>query len=206
MIRFITFLVLYFSAGGLRAQFTAGNQFVGGGLSASVPIVSEDYIGEQQLSVGISPEFGIFRHPKTAIGLAATVGFSTAKSPIQNDKGFNAGLGPFVQHYFFLAPRFGAILTGRANFSYASRKNNLTDRAQQITEKNTALGFSVNASPGVFYMVSRRWLVGLDVATLNLLEVQSIKNSRTLENHTIEYRLGSTFSLGAAFRLRHFLP
>jgi hypothetical protein len=206
MIRFVTFLLLCFSTVELRAQFNTGNQFIGGGFSASVPVVSEDYLGEQQLTVGISPEFGIFRRPRTAIGLSATAGFSTAKSSIQDDKGFNAGLGPFVQQYFFLAPRFGAVLTGRALFSYATRTSNQTNGTQQITEENTALGFAVNASPGVFYLISRRWLVGLDIATLNLLSVQSTKNTRTLENQKLEYRLGSTVSLGAAFRLRYFLP
>lgn len=212
MFRLIPLLTLFiFATGPVWAQFSQGERFIGGGFSFE-PSLS----GPKQTSVSIEPEYGVFRSPKVAVGIALGVSVLTFKSTNSdiNRNETTVGLYPYIQRFVPIVSQFGIVLSGRAGLSYSasSESRKSWNQTQETTESAISLG--VSGSPGLFYRVNPRWLLLFDIGTFRALNVStstkkstndSQPNNDTQTNSTT-YGLGNTYSIGSsAIRIRYFL-
>ncbi len=209
MIRLNTYLfalLLCLTATRVSAQFTTGSRFIGGGFSVNTPISPE--FGSP-ISVVVQPELGRFRSPNVATGYTLTLGFENEKpSSTKTNSTYTVGFGPFIQRFLPVIPSFGFVLTARTGLLY-TRTSAKTTGQVPVESSTTDISLGLSGSPGLFYQVSQRWLLLLDLGAYDAVNVNYSSSQTTgseVKNSEVKYAIGRTFSLdGSAIRIRYFI-
>ena len=201
-------VLLLLTATVATAQFSPGSRFIGGGFSLAAPLAPKL---ANTINVTLQPEFGHFRTENVAAGFTATVAYGHSNvSDTRTNSSVTVGVGPFIQRFLPIVDRFGFVLTGRSSLSVTSTTAKTTG-SSPTSNATLGVGLGLSGSPGMFYSVSERWLLVLDLGAYQALSVTYSSQKTTpdpndVRNSTFSYGIGRTFSLSSsAIRIRYFL-
>ncbi len=176
-----------------KAQTSAGNMMLGGGVSIS----SNNYgtsNDNDNSGFELSPSFGYFVKDNLVIG--ASVSLSSYRSGIGTgqSKTFGFGLGPFARFYKFTSNEQFAFF-GTAGLSFGSTRNETGN-----TVNYRATGITFYAAPGFAYFFNEHWAGEF---SFSLLSISSSNYDNNASDRTsVNFGINS-FSPSIGFRY-HF--
>jgi hypothetical protein len=203
----LTLLLLPFS---LLAQFTKGDQYLGGSFS----INRSNYHSRESLSSGVSdrtseftslnlgPSFGYFINESVAvvIGASYSIGRNKTETSLSPDysvyKQQQYKVSPGLRKYWTITDRFMFAASGNLFYSRHVTKSLLTNKVTS-TAKSYELGIAL--APTFIFFPSNRWSIE---ATLGSLAYSFEKGlNEKWHHHSVQLDYG-TFNLGLAYYFR----
>jgi len=184
------------------AQFTKGQVYLGGSLSAS--FYSNDISSPSVISkvntFSLLPVVGIFLNEKISVG--GGIGYTTSYTEYQFNPGFqkntNKGISvsSIARYYVPISPSFYFAANGQITFTRANQKSVQNDGSQESTQDQPNYTIGVALKPVFIFFPSKNWGIEATVGSLGYNYQRYLPD--VTSNNTISFNLGS-FSFGLAY-------
>ena len=193
----IAFVVLPYFA---WAQFTTGQLFLGGSLSASAATTTNNSYAYKETTNQFSaaPSIGYFLNPKisigTGIGYSASYQKDVSGSSSQKNNDHYYYLSPFARYYLSITGSFFIALQGQVNLS----RGTTTQFSPLSGAVNTTPSYNLGAtiSPIFIFFPSPKWGIEAGVGSLGYNYTRNLPDVSSTGTFSLN---SGTFTLGLAY-------
>lgn len=201
------------------AQFSKGQVFLGGSLSASlfnndIPATANSYSNStKNNTLTLLPLVGVFLNQKIAIG--GGVGYTASYTEsnhtnsyydannnlitvpaFQKDWGKGIYISSFARYYIPISPSFYFAALGQINFFRANFKSVQNTGTQEITQEQPSYSIGLTLKPVLIFFPSPKWGIEASVGSLGYLYQRHLPNVSSANSVSLS---AGTFSFGLAY-------